>query len=99
MTRTVFCRKYQQELEGLERPPFPGPKGEAIYTGVSKKAWQEWLAQQTMLINEKHLNVMDPGTKTYLDAQREHFLDNEPFDQAEGYVPPETSSQSEPGSK
>lgn len=89
MSRTVFCRKYQQDLEGLERPPFPGPKGEALFQNVSKKAWQEWLAQQTMLINEKHLNVMDPATRPYLDAQREHFLDNEPFDKAEGYVPPD----------
>lgn len=89
MTRMVFCRKYQQQLEGLERPPFPGPKGQAIYDNVSKQAWQEWLAQQTMLINEKRLNVMDPATKVYLDGQRERFLDNEAFDQAEGYVPPE----------
>jgi Fe-S cluster biosynthesis and repair protein YggX len=32
---------------------------------------------------------MDPATKVYLDGQRERFLANEPFDQAEGYVPPE----------
>ena len=89
MTRKVFCRKYQQELDGLERAPFPGPGGEAIFENVSAKAWQEWLAQQTMLINEKHLNVMDPTTRGYLDQQRERFLDNQPFDKAEGYVPPE----------
>lgn len=89
MTRKVFCRKHQQELDGLERPPFPGPRGEDIFNHVSAKAWQEWLAHQTMLINEKHLNVMDPATKTYLDEQRERFLDNQAFDRAEGYVPPE----------
>lgn len=88
MTRMVFCRKYQQQLEGLARPPFPGPKGQAIFEHVSQQAWQEWLAQQTMLINEKRLNVMDPATRVYLDGQRERFLDNQPFDQAEGYVPP-----------
>lgn len=87
MTRTVFCRKYQQQLEGLERPPFPGAKGEEVFANVSKKAWMEWLQQQTMLINEKHLNVMDPTTRPYLDAQREHFLDNEEYDRAEGYTP------------
>ncbi|MDX1590188.1 MAG: oxidative damage protection protein, partial [Oleiphilaceae bacterium] len=59
------------------------------YQTVSKKAWQEWQAQQTMLINEKHLNLMEPNTRKYLQAQMEHFLDNEPFDKAEGYVPPE----------
>ncbi|HBO92788.1 MAG TPA: oxidative damage protection protein, partial [Gammaproteobacteria bacterium] len=50
MSRTVFCRKYQQEMEGLERAPYPGPKGQDIYEHVSKQAWQEWLKHQTMLI-------------------------------------------------
>jgi Fe-S cluster biosynthesis and repair protein YggX len=89
MTRMVLCRKLQQKLEGLERPPFPGPKGQDIFDNVSKQAWQEWLAHQTMLINEKRLSVMDPATKVYLDEQRERFLANEAFDRAEGYVPPE----------
>ena len=39
MTRTVFCRKHQQELEGLDKPPFPGPKGQDIYENVSRAAW------------------------------------------------------------
>ena len=41
MTRTVNCRKYQEELPGLERPPYPGAKGEDIYNNVSKKAWDD----------------------------------------------------------
>ncbi|MDQ2076083.1 oxidative damage protection protein [Marinimicrobium sp. ABcell2] len=88
MSRLVFCRKHQQELEGLERPPFPGPKGQDIYEHVSKKAWEEWLAHQTMLINEKHLNMMDMGARTYLGEQMTKFLSGEDYDQAEGYVPP-----------
>ncbi|WP_152205218.1 oxidative damage protection protein [Marinobacter changyiensis] len=89
MSRTVLCRKYNEELEGLDMPPMPGKKGEEIYKTVSKKAWQEWQSQQTMLINEKHLNMMDPNSRKYLQAQMERFLSNEPFDKAEGYVPPE----------
>jgi Fe-S cluster biosynthesis and repair protein YggX len=91
MSRTVFCRKYQQEMEGLEAPPMPGPKGEDLFENVSKQAWQEWQHQQTMLINEKHLNMMDPFARKYLKAQMEKFLDNEPYEQAEGFVPPENS--------
>ncbi|MDF1822751.1 MAG: oxidative damage protection protein [Alcanivoracaceae bacterium] len=87
MTRTVFCRKYEKELEGLERPPFPGPRGEDIYENVSRDAWQAWLKEQTMLINEKHLNVMDPQAKEYLDTQRDRFLANQDYDRAEGYTP------------
>ncbi len=89
MSRTVFCRKYQQELPGLDAPPFPGPKGEAIYGNVSAKAWQEWLAHQTLLINEKRLNMMDLTARNYLTEQREKFLSGETVDEAEGYVPPD----------
>ncbi|MEZ5559149.1 MAG: oxidative damage protection protein [Pseudomonadales bacterium] len=88
MTRTVFCRKYQREMEGLDAPPLPGPKGQAIFDGVSRQAWQEWQSLQTMLINERHLDLRDAGARRYLSEQRERFLDNQPVDHAEGYVPP-----------
>jgi Fe-S cluster biosynthesis and repair protein YggX len=51
MTRLVFCRKYKEELEGLDVAPYPGAKGQDILDNISKKAWQEWMAHQTMLIN------------------------------------------------
>ncbi|MEY3018727.1 MAG: hypothetical protein RL336_1862 [Pseudomonadota bacterium] len=89
MTRTVFCRKYQQDLEGLERPPYPGPKGQELFEHVSKQAWQEWLKHQTMLINEKQLNMMDASARSYLGEQLEKFLSGEDYDRAEGYVAPE----------
>jgi Fe-S cluster biosynthesis and repair protein YggX len=89
MTRTVFCRKYQQELEGLDNPPYPGPKGQEIFETVSKRAWEEWQAQQTMLINEKQLSLVDPSTRKYLQGEMEKFLAGEDYDQAEGYVPPD----------
>jgi Fe-S cluster biosynthesis and repair protein YggX len=88
MSRTVFCRRYQEELEGLDRPPLPGPKGQTIFETVSKKAWQEWQAHQTMLINEKHLSMMDPEARKYLQQEMDKFLAGEAHDVAEGYVPP-----------
>lgn len=91
MSRTVYCRKYRKELPGLESPPFPGPKGEDIYENISKQAWDDWLAHQTMLINENRLNMMDMTARTYLSEQREKFLSGEDYDQAEGYVPPSES--------
>lgn len=89
MTRTVFCRKRQKELEGLAQPPFPGPKGQDVFENVSKQAWQEWLAHQTMLINEKRLNMMDPTARSFLQEEMVKFFNNETVEQAEGYVPPE----------
>lgn len=88
MSRTVFCKKYKEELEGLERAPYPGPLGQDIYDNVSKKAWQEWTDHQTMLINEKHLSMMDPASRKFLQAEMQKFLSGEDYAQAEGYVPP-----------
>jgi len=87
MTRTVMCCKYQQELEGLAFPPFPGPKGQALFDTVSKQAWQEWLKHQTMLINENHLNVMQPEAQTFLSEQREKFLNNADYERPKGWTP------------
>lgn len=89
MTRIVQCRKYRQALEGLDTPPMPGPLGQTLFDTISKRAWQEWQSLQTMLINEKHLNVRDPETRRYLAEQRERFFDNQPVDEATGYVAPE----------
>lgn len=88
MSRTVFCRKYQEELEGLDRAPYPGPLGEKIYETISKKAWKEWTEHQTMLINEKHLNLMDASSRKFLQEEMEKFFSGEEFEKAEGYVPP-----------
>lgn len=94
MSSTVFCRKYQQELPALEKPPFPGPAGDAIVESVSAKAWQEWLDHQTMLINEKHLNMRDAEARKFLTEQREKFLSGQDFEQAEGYVPVDKATDS-----
>ena len=88
MTRTVMCRKYQREMEGLAQPPFPGARGQKIFDSVSKQAWQEWLAHQTMLINERKLNMMDRTTRAFLEQEMEKFFANEEVARADGYVPP-----------
>jgi len=87
MARMVFCRKHKKELEGLDMPPMPGAKGQDIFENVSRQAWGEWMAHQTMLINEKRLNLMDMTDRAYLDEQRDKFFNDEKVDEAEGYVP------------
>ena len=87
MTRTVLCTRLKEELPGLEAPPFPGARGQEIFETISAKAWQEWSDLQTMLINEKHLNMMDKDARKYLNAQRDLFLSSGEVDHAEGYVP------------
>lgn len=94
MTNTVLCRKYKTELEALAVPPFPGPKGEKIQQTISKKAWMEWLKHQTMMINEKHLNVLDPSTQDYLATEMDKFMDGDDYERPEGYVPPSEGTDS-----
>ncbi|MEM1187096.1 MAG: oxidative damage protection protein [Pseudomonadota bacterium] len=89
MSRMVTCRKYGEELPGLDAAPYPGPKGQDIFENISQRAWDEWQAQQTMLINEKHLSLADAKTRKYLQAEMEKFFAGEDYDRAEGYVPPE----------
>ncbi len=83
----VFCKHFGEELEGLDRPPLPGPKGQKIFDEVSKRAWQAWQAEQTMLINEKQLSLMDPEARKYLQDQMDRYLSGENYDRAEGFVP------------
>lgn len=88
MTRMVLCAKLGVEAEGLDEPPFPGPKGEEIYQRVSRQAWQEWLNMQTMLINEHRLASYDPQARKFLEQERDKFLFTGGSEMPEGYVPP-----------
>lgn len=83
----VFCRKYQENLPKLANPPFPNAKGQQIQDTVSAKAWHEWLELQTMLINEKHLSMVNKDAKIFLNAQRELFLDNGDYERPTGFKP------------
>ncbi len=90
MVRMVKCVKLGIEAEGLDEPPFPGPKGQQIFEHVSKQAWEEWLKMQTMIINEQRLASFDPQAKKILEQEREKFLFSGGFEMPEGYVPQKT---------
>jgi Fe-S cluster biosynthesis and repair protein YggX len=87
MTRMVQCVKLKREAEGLERQPYPGELGERIFENVSKQAWQDWLRQQTMLINEYRLSPMDPKARTFLKEQMEKFFFGEGAELPPDYKP------------
>ena len=89
MARTVFCQKLQKEAEGLGFQLYPGELGEKIFNNISKEAFSQWQHKQTMLINEKHLNMMDPEHRTFLEEQMVGFLFEDKDVEIEGYRPPE----------
>jgi Fe-S cluster biosynthesis and repair protein YggX len=88
MTRLVKCARLGIEAEGLDEPPFPGPKGQEIFEKISKQAWKEWLARQTMLINEYKLASFDPKARAFLAEERNKFLFEGHSEMPMGYVPP-----------
>jgi Fe-S cluster biosynthesis and repair protein YggX len=93
MARIVHCVKLNKDAEGFDFPPVPGPLGQRVYEGVSKEAWQEWLKQQTMLINENRLNMADARARQYLLKQTEKYFFGEGADTATGFVPPPPSAE------
>lgn len=74
MSRMVNCAKMGEELEGLDFAPFPGELGQKVYDSVSKEAWKQWLAQQTILINEYRLSSLDPKAQSFLKEEMQKFL-------------------------
>jgi Fe-S cluster biosynthesis and repair protein YggX len=90
MARTVKCIKLGVDAEGLDFPPMPGDLGKRLYENVSKEAWAQWQRQQTMLINENRLNLMDPKARKYLTEQMERHFFGTGADVAAGYVPPQS---------
>ena len=74
MTRTVHCIKLGKEAEGLDAPTYPGELGQRIFDNVSKEAWQLWLGQQTILINEHRISPIDPQARQFLETEMEKFF-------------------------
>lgn len=74
MSRMVFCSKFKKELPGLDRVPYPGELGQRIFDNISKEAWKTWLTEQTILINEHRLNVLDPESRKLLEDSMAKFL-------------------------
>ncbi|CAG9296015.1 MULTISPECIES: oxidative damage protection protein [Celerinatantimonas] len=88
MTRTVFCQRLQKEAEGMDYQVIPGELGKRIYDHISKEAWSLWQHKQTMLINEKKLNLMNADDRKVLEEAMVNFLFNQEDVSIDGYTPP-----------
>lgn len=89
MARIVFCEYLKQEAEGLDFQLYPGELGKRIFEGISKQAWSEWIKKQTMLVNEKKLNMMNVEHRKLLESEMVSFLFEGKEVHIEGYVPVE----------
>lgn len=88
MSKMVDCVVLGRKAPALETAPWPGDLGERIVQQVSLEGWQQWLARQTMLMNEKRLSPINPEHRAYLERQMEAFLFGDGGDSPEGWVSP-----------
>ncbi|WP_298774825.1 oxidative damage protection protein [uncultured Shewanella sp.] len=93
MARTVNCVYLKKEAEGLGFQLYPGELGKRIFDNVSKEAWGLWQAKQTMLINEKKLNMMNVDDRKLLEEQMIRFLFEGQDVEIEGFVPEQKKDQ------
>ena len=89
MARTIFCTHLNKEADGLDFQTLPGELGTKVFNNISKEAWGLWMSKQTMLINEKKLNLINPEDRTFLQQQMVAFLFEGQEVQIDGYTPPE----------
>lgn len=87
MTRMVQCVLLGEEAEGLDYAPYPGELGQRIFDQVSKQAWQQWIAHQTMLINENRLTPIEPAARKFLEGEMEKFFFGDGSERPEQFVP------------
>lgn len=87
MNRTVWCHKLQKEAPGLPHFPYPGALGQRIFEHISQEAWEMWIQQQTMLINEHRLSMIDPEARKFILHETEKFLFGGDFQPPPGYKP------------
>jgi Fe-S cluster biosynthesis and repair protein YggX len=88
MSRTVFCQNLQKEDQGLDFQLYPGDIGKRIFDNIGKEAWGNWQKKQTMLINEKKMNMMNPDDRAFLEKAMIDYLFEGKEPTIEGYVPP-----------
>lgn len=76
MTRIIFCTFLKKKSEGQEFQAYPGELGKKIYNEISKKAWKKWMIKQTILINEKKLNMFNYEDRKKIEEYMKLFLFN-----------------------
>jgi Fe-S cluster biosynthesis and repair protein YggX len=85
--RTVFCRKFQKEMPGLDAPPWPGELGQRIYENISAEAWKMWEERMKMILNEYRLMPWQKEAQQLVTRHMEDFFFGEGAALPPGYVP------------
>ena len=75
MSDLIYCHKLKAMHPKLTFAPFPGELGQQVLAQISQTAWQQWLIQQTKIINEYRLDPMDPKALQLLQEEMLSYLE------------------------
>ena len=71
---TVSCRRCGESRAGLPRAPLPGDIGADLLAGTCQVCWQDWMGEQTKLINEESLTPLNPDHyKRIVEVMRDYL--------------------------
>ena len=90
--RTVKCVKFEKEMPGLDKPPWPGELGQRIYESVSVEAWKLWEEQMKMILNEYRLMPWQKQAQEMVAGEMEKFFFGEGSALPPDYVPPQAKA-------
>ena len=69
-----LCTRCRTRPAGLPRAPIPGPLGERARANLCPDCWSEWERMEVMVINELHLNLLDPEAPAILARHMAEYL-------------------------
>jgi Fe-S cluster biosynthesis and repair protein YggX len=70
----ITCTRCNESGPQLKRQPFRNEIGERIHKTICQNCWNQWLGQQTALINHYGLDVRDQPAREMLLGNMEAFL-------------------------
>lgn len=70
----ITCKRCGQVRERMEAPPLKSAIGTEIQDNVCAECFEQWRAQETMVINEYRLRLFDRGDRAKLDHACRQFL-------------------------
>ncbi len=85
--RLVYCKLLQKELPGLAFQTYPGELGKKIFENISQQAWQQWMAHQTILINEHRLSPIEPEHRKFIEGEMEKYFFGEGSEVPDSFIP------------
>jgi Fe-S cluster biosynthesis and repair protein YggX len=85
--RTVFCVKFQKNLPGLNKAPWPGELGARVFEHVSAEAWKLWEERMKMILNEYRLMPWQKEAQDLVAKHMEDFFFGDGAALPPGYVP------------